>query len=133
MLRHFYFGYFSDEQQGLDSTSTQTVSPTSTQENSTWGEWTPSSPCSVTCGNGQRNYSRICTSQVRSECFGNSTKIEPCKERPCPIGNFGIWFLNESHYWSDKGVNYYVVTEYVKKGHKEVEWGSNVLKITRYH
>ncbi|KAK2574393.1 Ectin [Acropora cervicornis] len=60
---------------------------------SVWGAW---SPCSATCGDGQRSRSRSCTNPPPSgggaDCVGASQEIEGCNRRSCEgIGGWSNW------------------------------------------
>lgn len=60
---------------------------------SVWGAW---SPCSATCGDGQRSRSRSCTNPPPSgggaDCLGVSQEIEDCNRRSCEgIGGWSNW------------------------------------------
>ena len=60
-----------------------------------WSSWGPKTPCSVTCGEGERKQRRYC--QVtrssngsftgrRGECKGEAERVYPCFELACPQG-----------------------------------------------
>ena len=53
-----------------------------------WGEWESWSPCSVTCGEGQRRRIRHCHMPKydgKNHCIGNRVEVEDCKTYiPCP-------------------------------------------------
>ena len=51
-----------------------------------WDEWTETSKCSVTCGGGNKTYSRKCL-QPRNggtKCEGVASKLGNCGEQKCP-------------------------------------------------
>ena len=53
-----------------------------------WGEFTPSSECSKTCGNGVQSVTRVVIQESRnggSECVGEATKQEICNVQQCPV------------------------------------------------
>lgn len=47
-----------------------------------WSEWSPQTPCSVTCGIGISTRRRFCS--VDGQCLGESMKEELCSNAPCP-------------------------------------------------
>uniref|UniRef100_A0A0R3RI91 Semaphorin-5A n=1 Tax=Elaeophora elaphi TaxID=1147741 RepID=A0A0R3RI91_9BILA len=47
-----------------------------------WSEWSPQTPCSVTCGIGVSVRKRFCS--VDGQCTGESVKEELCSNGPCP-------------------------------------------------
>lgn len=51
-----------------------------------WKDWSAWSGCSVTCGGGYTNRSRICDGPYHNgkECDGNSTEVLICGTDPCP-------------------------------------------------
>ena len=61
-----------------------------------WGPWTPG-PCDVTCGHGNRTYSRACNSPSPKcngdDCAGPSSKMKPCYERCCPGTKLHVMLL----------------------------------------
>ena len=50
-----------------------------------WGEW---SPCSVTCGNGTQQRSRVCNEPAPDngglDCPDSGTENRTCTEKTCP-------------------------------------------------
>uniref|UniRef100_H0XAK9 Hemicentin 1 n=1 Tax=Otolemur garnettii TaxID=30611 RepID=H0XAK9_OTOGA len=78
-----------------------------------WGNWHSWSPCSVSCGGGEKPRKRLCDSPAPAKggrpCPGDATQVSRCNTQACPggpqrargsvIGNindveFGIAFLN---------------------------------------
>ncbi|XP_062584887.1 uncharacterized protein LOC134246515 [Saccostrea cucullata] len=53
-----------------------------------WGEWGFWSSCSVSCGNGTQQRSRVCNNPVPDnggmDCHDSSTEKKSCNERKCP-------------------------------------------------
>uniref|UniRef100_A0A1I7VNU8 Angiogenesis inhibito n=1 Tax=Loa loa TaxID=7209 RepID=A0A1I7VNU8_LOALO len=54
-----------------------------------WHEWELWSPCSTTCGSGQRSRKRQCNQMDR--CEGEGTQIEPCEIKKCVLETWGDW------------------------------------------
>lgn len=52
-----------------------------------WGEWSPFGDCSVTCGGGIQERSRVCNSPPPdfggADCIGDSTETQDCGIDPC--------------------------------------------------
>ncbi|KHN77166.1 Hemicentin-1 [Toxocara canis] len=46
-----------------------------------WSEWSPLTPCSVTCGSGIAQRRRFCSKE--GQCSGTSVREEPCEREPC--------------------------------------------------
>ena len=50
--------------------------------------WTTWTTCSVTCGDGTRSRSRLCTNPEPQHgglgCVGDATKTDVCNDAPCP-------------------------------------------------
>lgn len=55
--------------------------PCNTQTCPSWGDWTWSGPCSVTCGNGVRRRSRTCNGG--QGCIGVSEEVVACSNGAC--------------------------------------------------
>ncbi|VDK88953.1 unnamed protein product, partial [Onchocerca ochengi] len=71
--------------QDLSSSSTQSPSTTVQSTERTiisWSEWSPQTPCSVTCGIGITMQKRFCS--VEGQCSGESKREELCSNGPCP-------------------------------------------------
>ncbi|XP_065639762.1 uncharacterized protein LOC100197148 isoform X3 [Hydra vulgaris] len=69
---------------------------------SSWGFWSAWSNCSVSCGNGTMNRTRVCLGAVNS-CVGNSSEIASCYLNiTCPglQSSWGFWSA-----WSNCGVS----------------------------
>ena len=53
-----------------------------------WGEWTMWCSCSVTCGSGTRERSRMCNDPAPKhggkDCVGSNSDSDNCTESPCP-------------------------------------------------
>uniref|UniRef100_A0A665VTB7 Hemicentin-1 n=1 Tax=Echeneis naucrates TaxID=173247 RepID=A0A665VTB7_ECHNA len=61
-----------------------------------WSSWVSWGACSVSCGGGTRQRTRLCASpapqQGGRQCEGNDVHIDFCNSEPCPIsGNWGPW------------------------------------------
>ncbi|XP_031715320.1 hemicentin-1 isoform X1 [Anarrhichthys ocellatus] len=61
-----------------------------------WSSWVSWGACSVSCGGGTRQSTRLCASPVPQhggrQCEGNDVHIDFCNSDPCPIsGNWGPW------------------------------------------
>ncbi|XP_070817740.1 hemicentin-1 [Chaetodon trifascialis] len=61
-----------------------------------WSSWVSWGACSVSCGGGTRQRTRLCTSPAPQhggrQCEGNDVQIDFCNSDPCPIsGNWGPW------------------------------------------
>ncbi|XP_042230990.1 hemicentin-1-like isoform X2 [Homarus americanus] len=61
-----------------------------------WSLWTSWSDCSVTCGQGLRQRTRLCDSPPPAaggaECEGDDLEVMPCSNSPCLLdGNWGSW------------------------------------------
>lgn len=46
-----------------------------------WSEWTP---CSTTCGQGEKQRNRMCKDGASAECAGESVETLPCPDKDCP-------------------------------------------------
>uniref|UniRef100_A0A8C9F108 Thrombospondin-2 n=1 Tax=Pavo cristatus TaxID=9049 RepID=A0A8C9F108_PAVCR len=57
--------------------------------NGQWGPWSPWSACTVTCGGGIRERSRLCNSPEPQyggkPCVGDTKQHDMCNKRDCPI------------------------------------------------
>uniref|UniRef100_A0A3Q3W3E6 Uncharacterized protein n=1 Tax=Mola mola TaxID=94237 RepID=A0A3Q3W3E6_MOLML len=63
-----------------------------------WSSWVSWGACSVSCGGGTRQRTRLCASPAPQyggrQCEGNDVHIDFCNSNPCPIdGNWGLWQL----------------------------------------
>ncbi|XP_074490966.1 hemicentin-1 isoform X1 [Sebastes fasciatus] len=61
-----------------------------------WSSWVSWGMCSVSCGGGTRQRTRLCSSPAPQhggrQCEGNDVHIDFCNSDPCPIsGNWGPW------------------------------------------
>ncbi|XP_058494160.1 hemicentin-1 isoform X1 [Solea solea] len=61
-----------------------------------WSSWVSWGACSVSCGGGTRQRTRLCASPAPHhggrQCEGNDVHIDFCNSEPCPInGNWGPW------------------------------------------
>ncbi|KAM4548643.1 hemicentin-1 isoform 1-T1 [Odontesthes bonariensis] len=61
-----------------------------------WSSWMSWGACSVSCGGGNRQRTRLCASPAPQhggrKCEGNDVLIDFCNNDPCPInGNWGPW------------------------------------------
>lgn len=58
--------------------------------NGQWGPWSPWSACTVTCGGGIRERSRLCNSPEPQyggkPCVGDTKQHDMCNKKDCPIG-----------------------------------------------
>ena len=63
--------------------------------NRTWTKWSVFSPCSVSCGQGERMRRRFCINDLREAvegCKGNNTDVVNCTAGSCPIdGGWSSW------------------------------------------
>ena len=62
------------------------------QQTAQWGAWSPWSPCSVTCGGGDQDRSRVCS--VPNGCSGADTETQTCNPQACPTSpppGWGPW------------------------------------------
>ena len=52
----------------------------------TWGEWTPWTDCSRSCGGGRQSRMRECDSEGRTvlDCTGDRVQVRHCNEQCCP-------------------------------------------------
>ncbi|ESP02963.1 hypothetical protein LOTGIDRAFT_110577, partial [Lottia gigantea] len=62
----------------------------------TWGNWTPFSTCSVSCGGGQKSRLRLCDSPPPvyngQSCSGHAAESIPCNTQSCQVnGGWGSW------------------------------------------
>ena len=61
--------------------------------NGRWGPWSPWSACTVTCGGGIRERSRLCNSPEPQyggkPCVGDTKQHDMCNKKDCPVG----WYL----------------------------------------
>ncbi|XP_061539337.1 LOW QUALITY PROTEIN: hemicentin-1 [Phycodurus eques] len=61
-----------------------------------WSSWVSWGACSVSCGGGTKQRTRLCASPAPQyggrQCDGNDVHIDFCNSDPCPInGNWGPW------------------------------------------
>uniref|UniRef100_A0A3P9M5Z2 Hemicentin 1 n=1 Tax=Oryzias latipes TaxID=8090 RepID=A0A3P9M5Z2_ORYLA len=61
-----------------------------------WSSWMNWGPCSVSCGGGTRQRTRLCASPAPQHggrsCEGNGVHVDFCNTDPCPVsGNWGTW------------------------------------------
>ena len=53
-----------------------------------WGVWSPYSTCSVTCGGGSQERTRLCNDPAPenggADCEGDDTESQICGDEPCP-------------------------------------------------
>eukprot|EP00795_Rhopilema_esculentum_P012329 gene12329-2978_t len=63
--------------------------------NRTWTNWSVFSPCSASCGQGERIRRRFCINDLREAvegCKGNNTDVVNCTAGSCPIdGGWSSW------------------------------------------
>ncbi|XP_062857960.1 hemicentin-1 [Trichomycterus rosablanca] len=81
--------------QGPD-TQTQVCTERSCPVDGKWSSWVSWGACSVSCGGGTRQRTRLCASPAPKhggrQCEGNDVHIDFCNSEPCPIhGNWGPW------------------------------------------
>ncbi|XP_039259105.2 A disintegrin and metalloproteinase with thrombospondin motifs gon-1-like isoform X1 [Styela clava] len=61
-------------------------------ECSRWGEYTPWSVCSVTCGTGVVMRTRLCVrGSTGDDCIGDPQEIQSCEKEMCETGEWGPW------------------------------------------
>ncbi|XP_076872442.1 hemicentin-1 isoform X2 [Brachyhypopomus gauderio] len=61
-----------------------------------WSSWVSWGACSVSCGGGTRQRTRLCASPAPQhggrQCEGNDIHVDFCNSEPCPIhGSWGPW------------------------------------------
>uniref|UniRef100_A0A3Q3ALP3 Hemicentin 1 n=1 Tax=Kryptolebias marmoratus TaxID=37003 RepID=A0A3Q3ALP3_KRYMA len=60
-----------------------------------WSSWISWGACSVSCGGGTRQRTRLCASPAPQhggrKCEGNDVHTDFCNSDPCPSGNWGPW------------------------------------------
>ncbi|XP_034738598.1 hemicentin-1 isoform X2 [Etheostoma cragini] len=81
--------------EGTD-TQTQLCKERSCPVDGKWSSWVSWGACSVSCGGGTRQRTRLCASPAPQhggrQCEGNNVYIDFCNSDPCPIsGNWGPW------------------------------------------
>ncbi|XP_038571296.1 hemicentin-1 isoform X1 [Micropterus salmoides] len=77
-------------------TQTQVCKETPCPVDGKWSSWVSWGACSVSCGGGTRQRTRLCASPAPQhggrQCEGNDVQIDFCNSDPCPIsGNWGPW------------------------------------------
>ncbi|XP_047673954.1 hemicentin-1 isoform X2 [Tachysurus fulvidraco] len=77
-------------------TQTQVCTERNCPVDGKWSSWVSWSACSVSCGGGTRQRTRLCASPAPKhggrQCEGNDVHIDFCNSEPCPIhGNWGPW------------------------------------------
>ena len=59
-----------------------------------WSDWSDTSECSVTCGEGEKTQSRLCNNPAPAnggaECEESPTQTVGCSQDPCPSKSFLI-------------------------------------------
>ncbi|KAK7094973.1 hypothetical protein V1264_006443 [Littorina saxatilis] len=65
-------------------------------EEGQWGNWQRWTPCSVSCGAGERRRQRLCDNPPPQlggrPCEGDAVQFDLCNDGPCPIdGGFSQW------------------------------------------
>ncbi|KAI7799480.1 hemicentin-1 isoform X1 [Triplophysa rosa] len=81
--------------EGLD-TQTQVCNERNCPVDGKWSSWVSWGACSVSCGGGTRQRTRVCASPAPQhggrQCEGNDIHIDFCNSEPCPVhGNWGPW------------------------------------------
>ncbi|XP_073667498.1 hemicentin-1 isoform X2 [Paramisgurnus dabryanus] len=81
--------------EGLDS-QTQVCNERNCPVDGKWSSWVSWGACSVSCGGGSRQRTRMCANPTPQhggrQCEGNGIHIDFCNNEPCPIhGNWGPW------------------------------------------
>ncbi|XP_055041763.2 hemicentin-1 isoform X2 [Misgurnus anguillicaudatus] len=81
--------------EGLDS-QTQMCNERNCPVDGKWSSWVSWGACSVSCGGGSRQRTRMCANPAPQhggrQCEGNGIHIDFCNNEPCPIhGNWGPW------------------------------------------
>lgn len=68
-----------------------------TPVNGRWSPWSPWSACTVTCGGGIRERSRLCNSPEPQyggkACMGDVIQHDMCNKQDCPIGECGMCWI----------------------------------------
>ncbi|XP_016146102.1 hemicentin-1-like [Sinocyclocheilus grahami] len=77
-------------------TQTQVCSERNCPVDGKWSSWVSWGACSVSCGGGTRQRTRVCANPAPQhggrQCEGNDIHIDFCNSEPCPIhGNWGPW------------------------------------------
>uniref|UniRef100_A0AAR2KQZ6 Hemicentin 1 n=1 Tax=Pygocentrus nattereri TaxID=42514 RepID=A0AAR2KQZ6_PYGNA len=77
-------------------TQTQVCTERNCPVDGKWSSWVSWGACSVSCGGGTRQRTRLCASPAPQhggrQCEGNDIHIDFCNSEPCPInGNWGPW------------------------------------------
>ncbi|XP_053542916.1 hemicentin-1 isoform X1 [Ictalurus punctatus] len=77
-------------------TQTQVCTERNCPVDGKWSSWVSWGACSVSCGGGTRQRTRLCASPAPKhggrQCEGNDVHIDFCNSEPCPIhGNWGPW------------------------------------------
>ncbi|XP_073782549.1 adhesion G protein-coupled receptor B1 isoform X22 [Danio rerio] len=87
-----------DSRKREDSDKTRSGQQSSQTEHGAWGEWTPWSLCSSTCGRGYRERNRSCKPPQfgGNPCDGPEKQTKFCNIAVCPVD--GVW--NEWSGWS---------------------------------
>ncbi|XP_056330905.1 adhesion G protein-coupled receptor B1 isoform X4 [Danio aesculapii] len=87
-----------DSRKREDSDKTRSGQQSSQTEHGAWGEWTPWSLCSSTCGRGYRERNRSCKPPQfgGNPCDGPEKQTKFCNIAVCPVD--GVW--NEWSSWS---------------------------------
>ncbi|KAI5614770.1 hemicentin-1 isoform X1 [Silurus asotus] len=80
---------------GVD-TQTQVCTERNCPVDGKWSSWVSWGACSVSCGGGTRQRTRLCASPAPKhggrQCEGNDVYVDFCNNEPCPIhGNWGPW------------------------------------------
>ncbi|XP_026178915.1 hemicentin-1 [Mastacembelus armatus] len=87
---------FHGPQCGGTDTQTQVCKDRPCPVDGKWSSWVTWGSCSVSCGGGTRQRTRLCGSPAPQhggrQCEGNDVHIDFCNSEPCPIsGNWGPW------------------------------------------
>lgn len=60
-----------------------------------FGEWSPWSACSVSCGTlGLQISTRNCSATNNETCIGNATKYQSCPRQPCTLSKYNQEIFN---------------------------------------
>ncbi|XP_053341492.1 hemicentin-1 [Clarias gariepinus] len=77
-------------------TQTQVCTERNCPVDGKWSSWLSWGACSVSCGGGNRQRTRLCASPAPKhggrQCEGNDVHVDFCNSDPCPVhGNWGPW------------------------------------------
>ena len=64
-------------------------------EPNTWGQWSPWTDCSRSCGRGRQSRMRECKLEGKAiiDCTGNRVEVRTCNSHECPSESVNLLFL----------------------------------------